>query len=227
MGCAVAPAPPHQSEIFLHMSLLSAQRTLRLAGFASASEVNGPGRRIVIWVQGCPLDCPGCFNPGTHTEDAGREITVAALFEQVMAAREPETVGVTFSGGEPFEQAEALAALAALIREAWPEASLMAFTGHVIERLRGPSGPPGAPALLRHLDLLVDGPFDPWRPGRSPWRGSTNQRLWALSTAPSRWHLESAGPSALSAEVQISEDGEVLLSGFPSARLRRALASAL
>ncbi|MFN3197095.1 MAG: 4Fe-4S single cluster domain-containing protein [Bradymonadia bacterium] len=204
------------------MGGLIAEQRLQIAGFAPRSEVNGPGQRVVIWVQGCPLDCPGCFNPGTHDGEAGRSVTLRALFDEILEARGPETVGVTFSGGEPFEQAALLADLSTLLREAWPSVSLMAFSGYVLEHLRSDEAPAGSEALLRALDVLVDGPFDPWRPGRLPWRGSSNQRLWVLGRPPEVW---SSG--GLSAEIQISEDGEVLLSGFPDARLKRALSRAL
>lgn len=191
--------------------------TLYIAGFAEKSRVNGPGARVVIWVQGCTLACPGCFNPGTHAS-GGEAISAAALADRIAAARDAETVGVTFSGGEPFQQAAGLAAVAAALRARWPAASLMAFSGYRLETLRGPAAPPGAHALLRHLDLLVDGRFDPKQPGRQAWRGSRNQRLWVLGRPP-----PPARPVGLHSELHIAEDGQVLLSGFPDARLRRAV----
>lgn len=199
-----------------------AESLLKLAGFAPRSEVNGPGARVVLWVQGCSLSCPGCFNPGTHDPAGGVGEPVASVLARVLDARDGQMAGITFSGGEPFQQAEAVAALAAGVRGAWPEASLMAFSGYRLEELRGAGAPPGAAALLAELDLLVDGRFDPRKPGRWPWRGSTNQRLWVLGRPPAHWPEASLG-----AEIQIGEDGDVLLSGFPDARLRRALSKAL
>ena len=171
----------------------------------------------MIWVQGCSLACPGCFNPGTHGL-GGEGVDRGALVDRILAARTPTTVGVTFSGGEPFQQAEATADVAARLRRSWPAGSLMAFSGYRLEELRGPGAPRGAAALLAHLDLLVDGRYDPKKPGRQAWRGSRNQRLWVLGRPP-----RGARPDQLLSELHINPDGQVLLSGFPDARLRRAV----
>ena len=193
------------------------RQAIQIAGFAAQSAVNGPGKRIVIWVQGCSLGCPGCFNPGTHGA-GGETLDRADLTARILAARSPDTVGVTFSGGEPFQQAGATADVAAQVRQAWPEASIMAFSGYRLEELRADHAPPGAAELLTQLDLLVDGRYDPKLPGRQAWRGSRNQRLWVLGRP-----FRAARPAHLLSELHINPDGQVLLSGFPDARLRRAV----
>ncbi|MBU0552989.1 radical SAM protein [Myxococcota bacterium] len=188
--------------------------TLRLAGLLPHSRLNGPGLRAVLWVQGCTLGCPGCFNPQTHPREGGEVIPVDEALARLLAARTPEHVGVTFSGGEPFQQPAALAALALKLRAAWPEASLMAFSGYPLAALRrrGPAG-----ALLDALDLLVAGPYDPTRPSRAAWRASSNQRLWVLGRAPADL-FEAPGD----VEIHLSAGG-VLLSGFPSPALAEAI----
>lgn len=193
-------------------------QTLRLAGFAAHSRVNGPGRRVVLWVQGCDLACPGCFNPHTHGAEGEGE-AVEAVVERVLAARAGHD-GVTFSGGEPFQQAEAVAAVARGVRAAWPEARLLAFTGYAFEDLRGRAGPPGAGALLGALDWLIDGRYDPRRPSRRRWRASANQRLWVLGRPLPGEVFEVDAPDA---ELHVTPSGGVLMSGFPDPRLRRAV----
>lgn len=191
---------------------------LRLSAFTAGSRVNGPGRRIVLWVRGCDLACPGCFNPHTWSPE-GPADPVAAVARRILDAREGHD-GVTFSGGEPFQQAAALAAVAAAVRERWPAGRLMAFTGYRLEDLRGPDAPPGSGALLAQLDWLVDGRYDPRRPSRRRWRASANQRLWVIGRALPPDVFEAPAPSA---ELHVSPVGEVLLSGFPDAALRRAV----
>lgn len=189
---------------------------LGVAGFVAGSRVNGPGLRAVLWVQGCDLACPGCFNPSTHAA-AADGWTVDATIERLSAALGPEHVGVTFSGGEPFQQAAALAAVAAALRARHPSLHLMAFSGYRLEDLRGPAAPDGAGALLATLDALVDGPYVAQRPGARAWRGSRNQRLWVLGRALPAGEPAGAGV----AELHVTEDGALLLSGFPDAGLRR------
>ena len=82
---------------------------LRIAGLTKESVVDGPGIRFVVFVQGCPHHCPGCHNPETWDFTAGKELTVDELFAQIKDTRLLQ--GVTFSGGEPFAQAAALACL--------------------------------------------------------------------------------------------------------------------
>ena len=190
---------------------------LHIAGFAVDSRVNGPGRRVVVWVQGCSLGCTGCFNPDTHPENGGEQITAAALADRIVEARRPETVGVTISGGEPFQQAHAVAAVLDAVGERWSRATRFAFTGYRLETLRSAAAPPGSQALLARLDYLVDGRFDPRRPSQRPWRGSANQRLWNLGEQPL------PDPTRAEAELHISDAGQVLLSGHPPPRLWRAV----
>lgn len=190
---------------------------LGVAGFVPISRVNGPGRRAVLWVQGCSLNCPGCFNPGTHAA-SDTATPGEALIDQLLRAREAGAEAVTFSGGEPFQQAEALAALCARLAQVWPEAHRMAYTGYRFETLVGAEAPAGAQALLAQLDMVVDGRYDPRQAQPRPWRASRNQRVWVVGRPPPRW---SAPPDA---ELHVSPTGQVLLSGLPDARLRNAVA---
>lgn len=189
---------------------------LGVAGFVAGSRVNGPGLRAVLWVQGCDLACPGCFNPSTHAAAADGWSADAAI-DRLTAALGPEHVGVTFSGGEPFQQATALAAVARGLRARRPALHLMAFSGYRLEALRGPDAPAGAAALLASLDALVDGPYEAKRPGQRAWRASRNQRLWVLGRALPPGASARAGV----AELHVADDGALLLSGFPDAGLRR------
>ena len=40
--------------------------------FLAVSEVNGPGKRSVLWVQGCCFDCPCCFNQEARKKDENK-----------------------------------------------------------------------------------------------------------------------------------------------------------
>ena len=84
--------------------------TLRLAGIEPESIVDGPGIRLTVFVQGCPHHCLGCHNPETHDFEGGTLVSISEILEQI--DENPLLSGVTFSGGEPFEQAKALLSLA-------------------------------------------------------------------------------------------------------------------
>ena len=144
---------------------------LRVAGVIEESIVDGPGIRFVLFLQGCRLHCPGCQNPQTWDFNGG---TLVPSDEVLARIREnPLVHGVTFSGGEPFEQAEALLPLATELKAQGYH--LMAFTGYTFEQLCEKRG---ARALLEKLDLLVDGPFlEAQKSLDLRFRGSRNQRI--------------------------------------------------
>ena len=83
---------------------------LRVAGVIEESIVDGPGIRFVLFLQGCRLHCPGCQNPQTWDFEGGTLVPASEVLERIKS--NPLAKGVTFSGGEPFEQAEHLLPLA-------------------------------------------------------------------------------------------------------------------
>ena len=144
---------------------------LRVAGVIEESIVDGPGIRFVLFLQGCRLHCPGCQNPQTWDFDGGTLVTSDEVLARIK--ENPLVHGVTFSGGEPFEQAQALLPLAAELKAQGYH--LMAFSGYTFEQLREKSE---CRALLEKLDLLVDGPFlEAQKSLDLRFRGSRNQRI--------------------------------------------------
>ncbi len=145
---------------------------LNLAGIAGDSIVDGPGIRTTFFAQGCPHHCPGCHNPETWPFEGGTPMEEEALL--ALVRENPLCRGVTFSGGEPFAQAEGFARLAELLREAGYEVA--AYSGYTFEQLYG--GTPAQRRLLEGLDVLIDGPFLlSQRSLELNFRGSANQRV--------------------------------------------------
>jgi len=148
---------------------------IRLAGFEPRSFVAGPGMRSMVWVAGCHRRCPGCSQPEFFGFDVGQDVPVETLWQRIAAI--PDLDGISFSGGEPFEQARPLAALAKLAHAHGK--TVVAYTGYRLEALeadRGRFGP-----LLDEVDLLIDGEFRADQTGHYRWRGSGNQRLLCLT----------------------------------------------
>ncbi len=162
-----------------------AEPTLRVAGWIARSRANGPGERFVLWLQGCSLRCPGCWNPDTWPRDGGRRVTVAALLARVAEARRgsEDLDGISLTGGEPFDQAGPLLAFVDPLRRAG--LGVVAFSGYTLDELRGRgprAAPPGAAELLARVDLLVAGPYRRRRRVEGlPLLGSANQRLHFLT----------------------------------------------
>ena len=146
---------------------------IRMCGIEPESIVDGPGFRYVTFVQGCPHHCKGCHNPESHDPAGGYDITVSEVFEQIM--ENPNLTGVTFSGGEPFEQVDAMLELARLVKGAG--LTLMSYSGYTLEELKARHDA-ATDELLGMLDILVDGRLvEPLRNLTLIYRGSENQRV--------------------------------------------------
>ncbi|MBU0554235.1 radical SAM protein [Myxococcota bacterium] len=152
---------------------------LNLAAAWPRTEANGPGLRAAVWVQGCTLRCPGCFNAHTHPHEARQLVDPEALARSLLT--DSEVRGLTILGGEPFEQAAACAVLAEAAKALSKD--VMVYSGYEYERLRD-CGDPAISRLLAATDLLCCGPFIQAQliEGQG-WRGSANQRLILLNPA--------------------------------------------
>ena len=150
-------------------------KELRLAGVIRESIVDGPGIRMTIFTQGCPHRCEGCHNPQTHSFDGGYISQPENLLKAI--DENPLLRGVTFSGGEPFMQAEALAELAGEIHKRGLD--ILTYTGFTFEQLIESSEKyPERKKLLEQTDYLIDGRFElKLRSLDLQYRGSSNQRI--------------------------------------------------
>ena len=147
---------------------------MKISGITPESIVDGPGLRIVIFAQGCPHQCPYCHNPETWDEAAGKEFSVKQVIRLLKQQKKTKR-GVTFSGGEPFLQAVALAEVAIAARQlGW---DVVTYTGFTYEELIK-DGSDGVKALISASDILIDGKYiHELRSTNLQFRGSSNQRL--------------------------------------------------
>ncbi len=177
---------------------------LRLARTIARSLANGPGERFVVWVQGCPIHCPGCWNQDTWDAHGGREVRIEELVAQI--SDEVGLEGVTFTGGEPMAQAEALAQLASACRARG--LSVFIFTVYRQDQLKSPSQ-----QKLRSLaDIVVAGPYvQAQRFFEHAWVGSANQQVHFVS---SRYTVTDQ-LNAVRAEAHLEADGTITWTGFP------------
>jgi anaerobic ribonucleoside-triphosphate reductase activating protein len=185
---------------------------LQVAQVVPCTEAEGPGRRFALWLQGCPLRCPGCCNPEMLPFDGGTPTALSELLAQVrQAACAGGIEGITLLGGEPLAHAAGAAALARGVRRLG--LTVMVFTGHTLAEARALPDPAVAD-LLAHTDLLVDGPYRRELPEtRRRWIGSANQQVHFLTE---RYRPDDPcwrRPNTL--EVRL-RGGEVTVNGFPA-----------
>jgi len=156
---------------------------MRIAGISHESLVDGPGVRVVVFAQGCDIGCKNCHNPSSWDTTAGKEY-IPRVLARTITKRRPgiENIqGVTFSGGEPFMQAEEFSQLAEIIksRGAW---DIVTYTGHTYEKLLARTNDTGVQKLLALTDYLIDGAYvHELRDLDLRFRGSKNQRFIDLN----------------------------------------------
>jgi anaerobic ribonucleoside-triphosphate reductase activating protein len=188
---------------------------LNLASWIPCTEVEGPGKRSALWVQGCDKRCVGCCNPD-YLKIVEREILKAeTMVDRLLEAHAQWGLeGVTFLGGEPFLQAQGLAVVAEGVSLAG--LSVMTFTGYTMEELEALSLP-GTRDLLTWTDVLVDGPYESANPDRRRnWVGSDNQRFHYLTN---RYNTLIEGVEVPNREMEwrIRDDGRFVVNGWPCA----------
>jgi anaerobic ribonucleoside-triphosphate reductase activating protein len=190
---------------------------LKVAATCTGTTALGPGLRSVVWVQGCPFHCPGCIAPNWIPFDGpSTEFQPEELADRLLA--NPQVNGLTFSGGEPFAQASALARLARLARQK-RNLNIISFTGYRFETLLNTPPERGVFDLLDQLDILIDGPYIAAQNNGVGLRGSTNQRIHYLTRRLVTYDFEYM-PRRMDVVVQ---DGEILIVGIPSSASLNAL----
>lgn len=158
---------------------MSESLLLNVAATMARSRSNGPGIRAVVWVQGCTIGCPGCYNSSTHPHVAESLHAPYEVASWILSINGID--GVTFSGGEPFEQAAAISQTINLIREKKPEISVFIYSGFELQTIKL-STDNSVKELLKMTDILSAGPFIAKLKDKSLlWRGSSNQELQYLT----------------------------------------------
>jgi anaerobic ribonucleoside-triphosphate reductase activating protein len=145
------------------------------------SELNGPGLRYTLWVQGCSLRCTqNCINPEKLDHLAKVLLPVEEIASYLIELKEQRNIeGVTFLGGEPFDQAKALAELGQMVKE--KGLSIVTYSGYTLKYIRSRDQVDWQ-MLLGVTDILIDGPFiDSQQSEELHWRGSRNQQIHFLS----------------------------------------------
>lgn len=193
---------------------------LNVAARLPQTEAEGPGVRYALWVQGCPLRCPGCCNPHMLAFEEATVWDVQELAQEIVNTEGIE--GLTLIGGEPFAQAAPLAALCKTVREAG--LSVMAFSGFTLRVLQNPARADWQ-ALLAQLDLLVDGPYiQEQQVQNRRWIGSANQEVHFLTERYAHMREEQEGwdPHPNTIELRLV-NGQIFINGFPHEDVTEAL----
>ena len=180
---------------------------LRVYKFLEKTKVEGPYTRFCIWVQGCSRHCDGCYATQTWYKNKGSLYEIDTLFEKIKKQKGIE--GITFLGGEPFEQAESLSVLAKKCREI--NLGVMTFTGSTYEELKNKNDI-HINSLIDNTDLLIDGAFQKENLDYSrAWVGSSNQRYLFLTD---RYSIKDVENAKNKVEIHFEKSGKIFMNGM-------------
>jgi anaerobic ribonucleoside-triphosphate reductase activating protein len=183
---------------------------LNIGHRSERSEIYGPGVRAVIWVQGCTLACPGCWNKEFWPARGGETVHVKELLDWLSSIDDIE--GITLLGGEPLQQPEAVLTLLQGARELG--LSIFLYSGYEREELNSVQL-----QCLELADIAVLGRYEEKeRDLGLRWRGSANQIVEFLT---SRYSTEDWMEEMQEIEIKIEEDGSISAYGYPDEEIHR------
>jgi anaerobic ribonucleoside-triphosphate reductase activating protein len=185
--------------------------TLRISRSHYPVTALGPGIRLGVWVQGCPLACKGCMSQDTWDAGGGVEVAVEDLLDRWRTALADGATGLTVSGGEPLEQAGPLAEFlrrAAEVRAdgtaaeaGYGEPDILLYTGYELSELDEEQL-----AATQYADALITGRYEAGQPTDLVWRGSANQQLRPLTELGRRRYTVSVDKHVAAPALQLRVD---------------------
>ena len=182
-------------------------QTLRIHKIMNATVANGPGRRVCVWLQGCTLKCPGCFNPDTHGGQQAISAAPEDLIETLATlCADPKIEGITFSGGEPLQQWAGLRQVLAWVSQntSW---SVVIFTGYEADEI---ASFPWENELRGLADVVIAGRYRQDQRQANRLIGSANKKMLFYSSR----YTEKDFERIPTAEIRISKDGMTTFTGI-------------
>lgn len=170
----------------------------------------GPGKRLGIWFQGCSLRCKGCISVDTWGK-AKELITIDQLMSELQTWL-PQAEGITISGGEPFDQFEALLALLIKLREK-TTVDILLYTGYSSEKIADQ-----LQLIKPYIDVLISDPFQFQSPQTLRLRGSDNQRLHCFSERAQEkfaYYQQTITTMDKRLDIMFDDEGVVWFAGVP------------
>lgn len=144
---------------------------IKYAHIITDSIVDGTGIRVVVFLQGCKWNCKGCHNPHLFSMEDGIEIDETKFAKKILKELNPMHSGITFSGGDPILQHEALFTVIDYIKRRRPDLNIWLYTGFLFKDIMDLP-------LVHKIDVIVDGPFVIEKKDIAlKFRGSANQRI--------------------------------------------------
>ena len=138
----------------------------------------GPGKRLVLWVNGCSKKCAGCISPEMQVRSSKKYINNDDLLKIInnIFIQEPFS-GITISGGDPFEQLDDLMYCLKFLKQICND--ILVYTGFTWNDYIKELDENSTKELKELISVLIDGPYiEELNVPSCSLRGSKNQKIY-------------------------------------------------
>ena len=179
---------------------------IRINSYIPITNVEGVGARFAIWVQGCSIRCEGCANSHMWNFDGGTSYKICEFIEIIKSYKD-RIEGITWLGGEPTEQIQAVTEISKTVQEIG--LSVILFTGYKYSKLKENKD---FQTLIKYVDILIDGEYEQEKTDYSrAWVGSSNQNYYFLTD---RYSKSVISEYKNKIEVRITSENKVIMTGM-------------
>ena len=169
----------------------------------------GPGKRMAIWTQGCPLQCKGCLSANLQDIDKGKAISIEKLSSEIVNISK-QFQGITITGGEPFYQYNSLKTFCQMIKRL-TTLDILIYSGYTLQEL---SNQLPDSNFYHWIDFLIDGRYEIEKGTDEGLRGSENQTMYQfINNTPKKVTLTTNKDSW---SIAVTGEQDIYLSGVPA-----------
>ena len=146
---------------------------MKYAQIRSMDISDGPGIRVALYTQGCPIHCKGCHNQSTWDFNGGKEFNRGHIKLILDLCDKDYIAGLSILGGEPLVSSnfQDIASLVQQFKIRYPNKTIWLWTGFLFDNVKNLE-------IMNYLDTLIDGQYiDELHDFTLKYRGSSNQRV--------------------------------------------------
>lgn len=172
----------------------------------------GPGKRLLLFTQGCSIRCKGCVNSHLWNFDEGTDATAEEI---VKLCKSNDIEGITLHGGEPLDQAEGVLEIIEGLKRLGK--TVVLFTGYKHKELINAA----QKRCWRMADIVIAGRYDEAKRNiYLQFRGSTNQKIILHKGKYKNYRIHDGKTVAI---IRLNDTGSISRLGFEAEQLRALL----
>lgn len=150
---------------------------MNYSGLSLCDLASGPGARVSLFVSGCTLRCPNCYNQDAWDFNYGKPFDQSTRRKIIDRLENPYISGLSILGGDPLEpqNIETVTDLCKTVKQLFPDKSIWLWTGRTKSKVQ--SFP-----IAQYVDVICSEPYIDKLKCNGHYYGSSNQKVWWAAT---------------------------------------------